>query len=581
MSSTADGKVPRLARADRRRLLDFSRPVLIAVVAVLAVMIVLPMGWLMVYAFADKEGHATFANFVTLFTDPSFVDPLFATLIISVSVAVICGLVAAPLGWLVARTDMPLARTVRTLVMASLVTPPFVGAIAWEMLAAPNSGLLNQLWRSLTGMPADEALIDIYTLEGLIFVIACYTFPYVFILVANALDRMPGELEDASSMLGARTWQTARRITVPLALPTLLAGALVAFLQALNLFGSPAILAIPAGFHTLTTKIWSLFQFPPKPELAAAAALPLLALTVVLLRAQAAMLGRRGYAVLGGKYGAPRLIRLGGLRLPAAALALLVLAMPLFLPYAALLNTAFSRVASQFIGPETFTLRNVVFTFWELSATMPALKNTFLLATSAATLGGLLALLIAYIVARRAIRGHRVLAFLATAPLAIPGIVLGVGLFLAYTRPPLTLYGTLWILLIAFITIQLPAAYQQLGSAFHAVHPELEEAGRMLGATRLRTLMDITGPLLGSAAIATWCFIFVGVIRELSAAVILFTSDTKVLSVLIFDLKESGEVGAIAVLSLVMIALTTLVVWAANRLGGGRDAVRLQLRVAG
>ena len=126
---------------------------------------------------------------------------------------------------------------------------------------------------------------------------------------------MPGELEDASSMLGAGTWATARRITVPLALPTLLAGALVAFLQALNQFGSPAILAIPAGFHTLTTKIWSLFQFPPKPELASAASLPLLLLTVALLRAQAVVLGRRGYAVLGGKYGAPRLIRLGILAL--------------------------------------------------------------------------------------------------------------------------------------------------------------------------------------------------------------------------------------------------------------------------
>ena len=182
-----------------------------------------------------------------LFTDPTFVDPLITTLIIAVSVSAICCAVAAPLGWLVARTDMPIRRTVRTLVMASLVTPPFVGAIAWEMLAAPNSGLLNQLWRALTGMPADEALLDIYTLPGLIFVIACYTFPYVFILVANALDRMPGELEDASSMLGAKTWQTARRITVPLALPTLLAGALVAFLQALNQFGSPAILAIPGG----------------------------------------------------------------------------------------------------------------------------------------------------------------------------------------------------------------------------------------------------------------------------------------------------------------------------------------------
>lgn len=563
------------------RAFDASRSVLLAVAALLAVMIVLPVGWLVVYAFSNKEGAATLANFATLFTDPTFVDPLITTLIIAVSVSLLCCAVAAPLGWLVARTDMPFSRSVRTLVMASLVTPPFVGAIAWEMLAAPNSGLLNQLWRLLTGMPPDEALLDIYSLQGLIFVITCYTFPYVFILVANALDRMPGELEDASSMLGAKTWDTARRITVPLALPTLLAGALVAFLQAMNLFGSPAILAIPAGFHTLTTRIWSLFQFPPKPELAAAAALPLLVLTVLLLRAQAVALGRRGYAVLGGKYGEPRLIKLGALKWPAAALALIVLAMPLFLPYAALFNSAFSRVASRVISVETITLHNFRFTFFELSSTMPALKNTFLLATSTATLGALLALLIAYIVARQAVTGHRVLGFLATAPLAIPGIVLGVGLFLAYTRPPLTLYGTLWILLIAFVTIELPMAYQQLSSAFHAVHPELEEAGRMLGASRLRTLADITAPLLRSAVIATWCFIFVAVIRELSAAVILFTSDTKVLSVLIFDLKESGDVGAIAVLSLTMIAITTVVVTVANRFAGTRQTSRLVARPVG
>ena len=560
-----------------RRPLDLSRPTLVAVAALLAVMIVLPMGWLVAYSLSDKTGHPTLANFVALFTDPSFVDPLITTLIIAFSVSALCCLVAAPLGWLVARSDMPIRRTVRTLVMASLVTPPFVGAIAWEMLAAPNSGLLNQLWRSLTGMPPDEALIDIYNLPGLIFVITCYTFPYVFILVSNALDRIPGELEDASSMLGAGTWQTARSITVPLALPTLLAGALVAFLQALNLFGSPAILAIPAGFHTLTTRIWSLFQFPPKPELAAAASLPLLVLTIALLRAQSIALGRRGYAVLGGKYGQPRLVRLGRLRWPAAALALLVLAMPLFLPYAALLNSAFSRTASRLVTLETMTLHNVRFAFLELSSTLPALKNTFMLAASSATIGAVLALLIAYIVARRAMPGHRVLSFLATAPLAIPGIVLGVGLFLAYTRPPLTLYGTLWILLIAFVTIELPAAFQQLSSAFHAVHGELEEAGRMLGASRLRTLADITAPLLRSAVIATWCFVFVAVIRELSAAVILFTSETKVLSVLIFDLKESGDIGAIAVLSLAMIAITTVVIVLANRLGGSR----VQNRMAG
>jgi iron(III) transport system permease protein len=530
----------------------------------------------MVYAFSTKDGQATLGNFLTLFTDPSFFDPLVTTLTIAVSVSVICCAVEAPMGWLVARTDMPLSRTVRTLVMASLVTPPFVGAVAWEMLAAPNSGLLNQLWRLISGAPSDEALFDIYTLEGLIFTISCYTFPYVFILVANALDRMPGELEDASSMLGAGTWATARRITVPLALPTLLAGALVAFLQAMTLFGSPAILALPAGFHTMTTKIWSLFQYPPKPELAAAASLPLLVLTVILLRAQAAVLGRRGYTVVGGKSGPPRPVRLGWLRWPALGVCLALLSLAVFLPYGALINAAFSRVASQPLSVDNFTLHNVYFVFFEISATQLALKNTFLLGLMAATAGTALALVVAYLAARGRGAGPRLLGFLATAPIAIPGIVLGVGLFLAYTRGPIVLYGTLWILLLAYMTIELPAAYQQLNSAFRSLSPELEEASRVLGASRLRSLRDITAPLLGPSLVATWCFIFVAVVRELSAAVILFTSQTKVLSVLIFDLKESGDLAAIAVLGLTMLILTAAVIIAANRIPGFGGGVRLR-----
>src|SRR5262249_25959027 len=168
----------------------------------------------------------------------------------------------------------------------------------------------------------------------------------------------------------------------------------------------------------------------------------------------------------------------------------------------------------------------------------------------------------------KAITGHRVLAFLATAPIAIPGIVLGVGLFLSYTRPPFVLYGTLWILLIAYVTIELPAAYQQLQSAFRAVHPDLEDASRMLGATQLQALRHIPAPLLRTSVIATWCFIFVPTIRELSAAIMLFTSETKVVSVLIFDLKESGDLGAIAVLGLSMLLITFAVVIFANRIPG-------------
>ncbi|HYS47398.1 MAG TPA: ABC transporter permease subunit, partial [Xanthobacteraceae bacterium] len=233
-------------------------------------------------------------------------------------------------------------------------------------------------------------------------------------------------------------------------------------------------------------------------------------------------------------------------------------------------------VASQLLSFDTFTLHNIEFVFFEISATRLALKNTFLLGVSAATLGTILALVIAYVTTRKAVAGYRALEFLATAPVAIPGIVLGVGLFLSYTRPPFILYGTLWILLIAFVTISLPAAYQQLQAAFRTVHPELEDASRILGATRLKALRQITAPLLRTGVIATWCFIFVGVIRELSAAVMLFTSETKVVSVLIFDLNESGDLGAIAVLGIMMLAITFAVVILVNRVPGFGGGIRLR-----
>lgn len=557
------------ARVERRpAAFDASKLVFAVLALILCGLIVLPLSWLVYYSLIDRTGAPTLQNFRSLISDPSLLDPLLTTLALATITSAVCCAVAAPMGWLVARTDMPLRRTVRLLVTASFVTPPFLGAIAWELLAAPNSGLLNQLFRQVTGAGQDVRLFNIYSFAGLVFVISCYTFPYVFVLVANALDRIPGDLEDASAILGGRAWHTARRITVPLALPAVFAGALIAFLQAMTLFGSPAILALPAGFHTITTKIWSLFQFPPQAELAAAASLPLLALTVLLLRAEHAVLGRRGYSVVGGKGGDPRLVRLGGYRWPALGFSLAVLMGPVFLPYFALVNAAFSRLASHIVTFDNFTLRNFAFVFFELSATRLAIRNTFILGTLAATLGTILALVVGYLTSRKAVAGHQALGFLATAPIAIPGIVLGVGLFLSYTRPPFVLYGTLWILLIAFVTLSMPAAYQQLQSAFRAVHPDLEDAGRILGATRLRALRQITAPLLRTSVIATWCFIFVGVIRELSAAIMLFTSETKVLSVLIYDLNESGDLAAIAVLGLTMLAITFAVVIAANRIPG-------------
>ena len=175
--------------------LDLSWPILIGVALILCALIVLPMSWLIYFSFSDKAGGFTLQNFITLVNDPTFREPLVTTVVLSFSSAIICCVVAAPMGWLVARTDMPLRRTVRALVTASFVTPPFLGAIAWELLAAPNSGLINQAYRAVIGDPAAEPLFNIYSLPGLIFVITCYTTPFVFVLLANALDRIPADLE--------------------------------------------------------------------------------------------------------------------------------------------------------------------------------------------------------------------------------------------------------------------------------------------------------------------------------------------------------------------------------------------------
>lgn len=540
----------------------------------LVALIGLPVGWLAFFAVSDRSGDLTFGNFEALLSDPDLLDPLLTSLSLSISVAVFAVLAAAPLAWIVSRTDLPARRVIRALMTASFVTPPFLGAIAWEVLAAPNSGIINKIWRDLTG--SSDPLFDIYSFGGLLFVISCYTAPYVFVLLTNALDRIPADLEDAAGILGAGVWKVARSVTIPLVAPALLAGALIAFLQSMTLFGSPAILALPAGFHTITTKIYSLFQFPPKPQLAAAAALPLLLVTIALLWAQRRILGRRGYSVVGGKGGEARLTPLGRWRWPALILVLLVLALPLFLPYGALLKAAFSRVSSGPLSAENLTLANVSFVFLEFSQTRLAFLNTFLLALATATVGSLLALAVAYLAARRAVPGSKALEFLATAPVAIPGIVLGVGLFLAYTRGPFVLYGTLWILFLAFLTIELPAAFQQLRASFRAVHPELEEASRILGANRLSTLKRITAPLPKSGLISGWCLIFIGVVRELSAAVMLSSANTKVLSVVIFDLNESGNLGAIAVLGVTMLIMTFAVVGIANWAAGIGSGLRLK-----
>ena len=556
------------ARPRRWEGLDRATPVWLLAAAALVGLILMPLGWL-AYMSVRSDGGLTAAHYVRVLSDPPLQKALWNTVVLAFWSGLMALVIGAPLAWLTARTDLPFRRSIQSLVMASFVTPPFLGAFAWVMLAGPNAGYLNRLYRELTG--AVDPLLNIFSMPGLIFVVAIYTFPYVYIMIANTLGLIASDLEDAAGILGAGRFQVARTITLPMVLPAILSGFILAVLQALALFGSPAILALPAGFHTVTTQLWSFFQYPPRVELAAAFSMPLLLATALLLLVQKRLLGRRGYAAVGGKGGQRRVVALGRWRHPALGVCLAVLAAAVFLPYGILLKAAFSRAWAQPLTWDNFTLDNWSFTFLSVT-TRSAIVNTLELGVLTACVGAALATLLAYVTNRRLVAGHQVLGFLAVAPVVIPGVVLAVALFVAYTRPPFLLYGTLWILFLAYLTKEMPVGYSQSDATLRGIHPELEEAGRILGAGRFRVLREITAPLARSGIIATWCFVFIGVIRELSASIILFSPNTKVMSVVIFDLKEEGQFGAIAVLGVFMLVMTFVIVAVMQRLLG-RDVM--------
>jgi iron(III) transport system permease protein len=263
--------------------------------------------------------------------------------------------------------------------------------------------------------------------------------------------------------------------------------------------------------------------------------------------------------VVGGKSGGRRPIKLRAWKVLALALFAFVLACSIVLPYGVMVRTAFTKNWSAPIAGN-LTLDNWRFVFLEFSQTKMALMNTFVLGAGAATAGTILATMVGYLSLRKLVWGHRAIGLLATAPVAIPGIVLAVGLFLSYTHPPLILFGTLWIIFLAYVTKELPVGYQQVAASLRSIHPELEDASRIFGATRLRALIDITAPLIRNGVIATWVFIFIGSIRELSATILLFTARTKTVSVTMFDLRESNDWGPIAVLSLTMLAITFVMI---------------------
>jgi iron(III) transport system permease protein len=526
-----------------------------AVAAALFVLVGYPMLWLVLKALQSPSGAGlTFGNFVTAFTTLRYLVAVRNSFEVATAVALLDLVIAVPMAWAIVRTDMPAKGLVRACVVGAFITPGFLGAIAWTLLAGPNAGWLNKFWVALTR--ASSGLFNIYSLGGIIFVISLYTYPYVFVFTTTALELMSSEMEDAASILGAGMWRIMRTVTLPLVLPALIAGFIMAFLEAIADLGAPLLLAVPARVEVITTQLFQFFQYPSKVEVAAAYSLPLLLVTGALLLLQRRLLARKGFATFTGKGGAQRLIRLGRWRFVPLAWCLLVATLSLFLPTLTLLSAATARGWARGWTWQNFTLGNFRFILVEHPATPGAIVNSFTFAAAAATAAVFLAFLTSYMVNRRLVRGSWVLGYAAMMPYVIPGIVLAIGFLAAYSRPPFALYGTAWIMIFAFTSRFLPIAYTNSDTALKSVHPELEDAARIAGAGRFVTLWEVTLPLVKRGILGGWLLVMIAALRELSTAIFLFSANTKVMSTVLIDLSEEGDFERLSALGIIMLALT-------------------------
>ncbi|MBI2526013.1 MAG: iron ABC transporter permease [Candidatus Rokubacteria bacterium] len=525
------------------------------------------MIWLVLKSLSRPGGEGlTLGNYVVAFGTWRYLEAIWNSLQVAFAVAVLGLLMGVPSAWAVARTDMPLKRLVQTCVLGSFITPAFLGAIAWILLAGPNAGWLNQVFTTLTGAAAGP--FNVYSLTGLIVVIALYTYPYAFLFTTTALELMSSEMEDAAAILGASVFRTMAAVTVPLALPALAAAFIMAFLESVAIFGSPLLIAVPARIQVITTQLFQFFQFPSKVELAAAYALPLLLMTAGLLWVQRRLLVRKHFATFGGKGGARRIVRLGRWRYVFLGYCLLVATLSLFLPYLVLLSASLSKAWARGWTWANFTLEHFRWVLLTHDTTRGAIVNSLIFSAAAATAAVALAFLVAYMSNRRLGRGAHLLGYVAMAPYVIPGIVLAIGFLAAYARPPLFLYGTAWIMILAFTTRFLPIAYANSDAALKSVHSELEDAARIAGAGPFLTLREVTVPLIKRGILGGWLLVLIAALRELSSAIFLFSANTKVMSIVLIDLSEEGDFERLATLGVVMLVVTTGLVLIGYRIVG-------------
>jgi iron(III) transport system permease protein len=553
---------PRYAWARRYRL---EHVVMGGAILSLAVLVVLPLLSLLLGSLRGEAG-LSFEHFAEVLSGRLYVQALKNSLILGAWTGLFSLLIGVVLAFSVSRTDVPGKRLLQLTASLSYLSPPFLTAIAFVYLFSPNAGLVNVFMRDVAGLP--WLTFNIFSMAGLVLVTVLHTFPYVYLLASSALQSVDASYEEAAQILGASRLRTAISITAPLVAPAILSGTLLAFVNAIALFGSQAIIGLPGRIVTLPTRIYGLFDYPPEYGLASALSLVFVVITVLALYLQRAFLARRSFVTLAGKGARPQLMELGRWRWLLLGFGIAVFVVSIIAPYATLLAVSLSKSWGLDFW-KGLTLANYKFILFDYNVTQRAILNSLFLATLAATLAVALGAVIGWIDLRTLLPGRKLLDYASLIPLGLPGIVMAVALIQFWLAMPVALYGTLAILLLAYIGRYIPLSVRAANASLRQVDPSLEESAQILGASWATTLREITLPLIRPGLFAGWLLVFVPVIQELSASILLFSSSSITLAVAVFNLYETGYVEPVAALAIINMMIIGAAIWLANALAGG------------
>ena len=549
-----------------------------ALLIVLAFLVLYPVSMLLLGALTNTnpvvDGFGVFdlslANFTTVLANPNVHLAVANSLIAcggGTALAVVIGLTFS---WIVVRTNTPCQRFIGAVSLLPLFAPPLVAAVAWSVLASPRTGLLNTLLASL----GVGWRFNAYSMAGLISIFGIYYAPYIYIFTSSALRNMDPALEEAAAISGAGTLRTLATVTFPLIAPAIASGMLLSFVVMLGIYGIPAVLGTPGDIPVLTTYIFKLTNWsPPLYGTAASVALILMAVTAILVWLQQRLLAGRAYITVAGKSFRPAVLDLGGWRYVTLGLAIVYLVIVVVLPTLALVVAAFRKYMFIRDLAGLFDARQYALVHFERLFSNPlalrSIVNTMEVGLITALVGGALAFAIGYTVNRTSLPARRSIDLIATLPVAIPGLVIGVAYLWAWIGLPGGLYGTLWILALAFVARFMPDTVRALSTSLVQIHRELEEASWICGKGVIRTIRTIVLPLARPGVIAAVTLLFILAIRELGSSLFLYTSNTMVMAVLLLDYYEGGNLGITAAFSLVQTVLLGVLIGAAHWLARG------------